>query len=235
MPKNSLRGRVIERWEKADCPQWNCEKTERVCLEEDRKLAEEGCNPARQFRKLVEMEDKVHIRQWVRGCRFPWLTPGEQKNDGKQHTLHAIDPIAGKIGRETMNQNGPLNESDPKGYDAEVRVRRKLEKELGKDLPARTLCVGHRSTGEEIRHEFDLVSEGRSLIGEVKSDMYTKKAHASTRLPRIVLACKYLELAEAEKKMLVLTNKKMYEVLKHDLDGLVSPDIEIIHVDLGKA
>ena len=124
------------------------------------------------------------------------------------------------------------------GLEAERIVRNRLEYKLQKKFYTkrrdRTLIVGHRSNGEEIKHEFDLVSEDKSIIGEVKSDKYTKKHHSNTRLFRMLGACKYLELVKAKKKLLVLTNKKMHEVIKHDLDGLINPDIKIIYFDTRK-
>lgn len=123
----------------------------------------------------------------------------------------------------------------PKGFVAERIVRDLLgdrfQKKFYTKRGDRTLIVGHRSNGEEIKHEFDLVSEDKSIIGEVKSDKYTKKAHSNTRLPRMLGACRYLELVKAKKKLLVLTNKEMHEIMKHDLDGLINSDIEIIYFD----
>jgi len=126
----------------------------------------------------------------------------------------------------------------PKGLVAERIVRNLLEDKFQKKFftkkKDRTLIVRHRSNGEEIKHEFDLVSEDKSIIGEVKSDKYTKKHHSNTRLPRMLGACRYLELIKAKEKLLVLTNKEMYEIIKHDLDGLISPDIKIIYIDTQK-
>ena len=130
-------------------------------------------------------------------------------------------------------------ESRPKGFDAERKVRKRLEEGFQKKLYTgrndRTLIVGHRSNGEAIKHEFDIVSEDKSIIGEVKSYKYTKKAHANTRFPRVLEACRYLEMIPAARKMLVLTNEETYKVMQHDLDGLISSDIKIIHIDVGKA
>ena len=161
-------------------------------------------SPAPQFRQAIQKNDKQYLKQWVRGCRFSWLkTP--------------------KI-------------STPKGFVAERMARDILEKKLNKKFYTRrtdrTLIVGKRSTGELIRHEFDLVSEDKSIVGEIKSDKYTKKAHGSTRFFRILGACKYLEMIKAEKKILVLTEKEMHKVIKHDLDGVINSNIEIIHINL---
>jgi hypothetical protein len=123
-----------------------------------------------------------------------------------------------------------------KGLEAERVVRNALETALQmkffKKRKERTLVVAVRSNGEEIKHEFDLVSQNRRIVGEVKSDKYTEKHHRNTRLFRILGACKYLELIKADRKLLALTNKEMHEKIKHDLDGLISKDIEIIYVNI---
>ncbi len=161
--------------------------------------------PAPRFRQAIQKNDKQYLRLWVQGCRFSWLkTP---------------------------------NNIVPKGFIAERMVRSILEKNLKKKFHTgrinRTLVIGQRSTGESIKHEFDLVSKDKNIIGEVKSDKYTKKAHANTRFFRILGACKYLEMIKAKKKMLILTEKEMYKVMKHDLDGVINSNIEIIHINLG--
>jgi hypothetical protein len=123
-----------------------------------------------------------------------------------------------------------------KGLAAEKVVREKLGKLIRRDFlkkrEERTLVVGRRSNGEEIKHEFDLVSDDKSIVGEVKSDKYTEKHHANTRLPRILGACRFLELIKAERKILVLTNKTMHQKIRSDLDGLIKSDIEIIHMNI---
>jgi hypothetical protein len=136
-------------------------------------------------------------------------------------------------------QNKLSQGSNLKGLEAEKKVRIILERKFRKKFYTRridrTLIIGHRSNGEAIKHEFDLVSENQSIIGEVKSDKYTKKAHHNTRFPRILAACKYLEMFPAEKKLLIFTNEKTYKVMQHDLDGLISSDLEIIYINIGKA
>ena len=50
----------------------------------------------------------------------------------------------------------------------------------------------------------------------------------------MLAACRYLELIKAKKKLFVLTNEEMHEIIKHDLDGLINPDIKIIYIDTQK-
>ncbi|MHC4070633.1 MAG: hypothetical protein ACYSUD_03225, partial [Planctomycetota bacterium] len=53
---------MIERWKEESCPQWDYETTEKVCLEEDQTLAEEGDNPAPGFRERVALVHESNIR-----------------------------------------------------------------------------------------------------------------------------------------------------------------------------
>ena len=73
--KNSLRGRVILRWEDEGKQKWDLEKTIKICIEEDDKLGKEKLNPASQFRKAIKADDRPYIQRWVLGCHFPWLNP----------------------------------------------------------------------------------------------------------------------------------------------------------------
>ncbi len=202
--QKSLRAEIIKRWEEKKCPQWNYNETIDIAVKSDKVLSDHGFSPAPKFRRAIKQNDEKYLKQWVQGCRFPWFKAPK--------------------------------EASPKGFVAERMVRSILEKKLNKIFYTRrtdrTLIVGQRSTGELISHEFDLVSEDKTIIGEVKSDKYTKKAHGSTRFFRILGACKYLEMIKAKKKILVLTEKEMYKVMKHSLDGVINPDIEIIHINL---
>ena len=120
------------------------------------------------------------------------------------------------------------------GLAAEKIAREKLEKRLGvkffRGRKEKTLIVGVRTNRKPIPHEFDLVSEDQRIVGEVKSAKHTEKHHLNTRLPRVLGDCRYLEKVKAERKLLVFTDKNTFDVMKRDLDGLISQDIEILHV-----
>jgi hypothetical protein len=115
----------------------------------------------------------------------------------------------------------------------EEKVRKILSKKYGKSLTKRKLIVAYRSDGKPVKHEFDIVSADEMIVGEVKSDKYTKKAYHNTRFPRLLTACFYLNKTEAKKKLLVLTNETLYDHFKKDMDGLIS-DIEIMNIPAGK-
>ena len=71
----SLRGRVIDEWKKSGQPTWDIEETIRVCKRIDEQFLREEVNPAPKFREARLKENRVYMRIWVSGCRFPWLNP----------------------------------------------------------------------------------------------------------------------------------------------------------------
>lgn len=70
---NSLRGHVVKEWVNSGRVNWNLQETISTCMRCDQELAEQGCNPAPAFRKAIQRKDKSYIKQWVLGCRYPWL------------------------------------------------------------------------------------------------------------------------------------------------------------------
>ena len=122
MPRYSLRGEVIKRWKEAGSPQWDYEKTEKTCLEVDNDFAEQGQNPAPSFREKVRIKDQSRIRQWVRGCCYPWLNPRKPKVHGKQHNTPVTYPIVKKIGDEILNHANSIMDISS-GDDADLRFR----------------------------------------------------------------------------------------------------------------
>ena len=97
MAKDSLRGRVIGRWEEEGRPQWDYHETKVKCLEENDRLRREGRNPAPCFREAIERKDEGYIKRWVMGCHFPWLPPREQKENKEQRTTAATGPESKRI------------------------------------------------------------------------------------------------------------------------------------------
>lgn len=69
----SLRGRVVDNWERTVSPDWDVDKTSSVCVEEDERLEAENQNPARRFREARLRGHEDYIKQWTQGCRFEWL------------------------------------------------------------------------------------------------------------------------------------------------------------------
>ncbi|MBW8038707.1 MAG: hypothetical protein FVQ85_01765 [Planctomycetes bacterium] len=73
--ENSLRGRVILRWEKAGKPDWSLEKTISICIEVERELKKVGLHRTPQFSRNIMENNKRYIRNWVQGCHFEWINP----------------------------------------------------------------------------------------------------------------------------------------------------------------
>jgi len=107
--------------------------------------------------------------------------------------------------------------------DAEVCVRRVLEKEFGKPLPKRRLVIGYLPDGTPNEHEFDLVSEDGSVVGEVKSG----KDMSDYRFAECCLVCLYLMSVNAERRIFVLTDRLMYDCFKRKISGLAIKDVEV--------
>ena len=116
----------------------------------------------------------------------------------------------------------------PKKSD-EQRVRERLEREFGKALPKKRISLGN------LKHEFDLCSSDREIIGEIKSgkDLTPNgKKIKSYRFAEICLDCLYLMSVECKKKIMVLTNKEMYDVFRWMIEGLSIENVEIRLVEL---
>lgn len=105
----------------------------------------------------------------------------------------------------------------------EAQVRESLSKEFGVKFRKRRLPL---KTGKVWR-EFDAVSDDSRIVAEIKSDKHTEKGYPTTRFPRAMLACRYLELVEADKKLMIFTDRRFYERFRQDSDGLLLDDIEV--------
>jgi len=121
--------------------------------------------------------------------------------------------------------------------DIEERARKVLGTKLGKTFHKRKLTIGCDSNGKDVKHEFDLVSEDKEIVGEVKSGKLgnesTKEAgYSSTRKFRLIGDIFYLERTKASHKLLILTDKDLFDKFRKDMDGLLTTDIEIIHLPI---
>ena len=113
-------------------------------------------------------------------------------------------------------------------FDQEQLVRNFLEKMFGASLKKRKLVVGYDSKKKPQIHEFDLVSDDMSIIGEVKSGRKSR-----SNFTRALADCIFLDRVEkAKKKILVLTNKEFYGYFKANSEGLIPSEIDIILVPL---
>ena len=118
-------------------------------------------------------------------------------------------------------------------YQKEQRVREMLAALFGVPFSKQRLPLAtRRADGSEILREFDAVSEDGKIMAEVKSDKHTDKAFVTTRFPRAMLACRYLELCSAEQKVVVFTDKEFYQHFRAAADGLLQGGVEVVWADL---
>ena len=105
----------------------------------------------------------------------------------------------------------------------EFSARRILSRMLGVSLEKRKLVVGHDSNNKPQIHEFDLVAEDLSVVGEVKSG---KPSY--TNYSRALADCLFLERVKAKKKVLVFVNKEFHTFFKAKAEGIISREIDVM-------
>jgi hypothetical protein len=114
-----------------------------------------------------------------------------------------------------------------KPCEIEELVRERLETMLGKKLRKGKLILRCNTKRQPQIHEFDLISEDMSVIGEVKSGK-----HSMTNYRSALVDCLYLSRTRVPRKLMVFTNKQLCEYFRRSSEGLVSRDIDVIFVDV---
>jgi len=110
-----------------------------------------------------------------------------------------------------------------KPYEIERLVRDKVGEIFGTRFKKVKLIIGNDSKKISQIHEFDLVSKSMGIIGEIKSG---KCSRANYKLA--LVDCMYLSKVEARTKLMIFTDKKLYEYFKDNSQGLISNDIQTI-------
>jgi hypothetical protein len=110
-------------------------------------------------------------------------------------------------------------------HEIEEFVRNKLAEIYGINFKRAKLVVGYAGKRPQI-HEFDLVSENVSMVGEVKSGRCSR---ANYNLA--LVDCVYLNKIKARTKLMVFTDRKLYEYFRQNSKGVVSKDIQTIFID----
>ncbi|MGA2115404.1 MAG: hypothetical protein ABSH56_11725 [Bryobacteraceae bacterium] len=117
----------------------------------------------------------------------------------------------------------------------EDRVRQRIGKQFGIQLTKRELAVGGRSDGTERRHEFDGVSPDSQFVIEVKTNELKatpgkpKGRYESAIKQALMLDLYMLSRANAKEKLLVLTDRPLFDLCARDMDGLLTPDTQIVY------
>lgn len=73
--RDSVRGRVVLRWEDSADREWGVRRRVGACIEADGELEREGLKPALEFRRVVKLNNQTYLIQWTWGCHFDWLNP----------------------------------------------------------------------------------------------------------------------------------------------------------------
>ncbi len=117
----------------------------------------------------------------------------------------------------------------------ERKVREMLQEEYHSLLPKKRLAIGTKSNGERRYHEFDGVSPDQKIIFEVKSNQVT--ATKAKPAGRYFSAIKWALLGDvyllsrisAQTRLLVLTDKTLFDICREDMDGLLPDNRQIIY------
>lgn len=132
----------MARWRASGKPRWSVAQTVDVAVEVDRSLEERGLNPAPRFREHRTSDDRLSMRAWVLGTRFPWL----QGRRGSEQAATGTNSNSGGTSnrRLTPTELGIANSlldlvrsriDEFAGDDARLRFayKRKIAKELQYD------------------------------------------------------------------------------------------------------
>ena len=116
----------------------------------------------------------------------------------------------------------------------EGRVRVLIGERYGVELVKRTLVVGTRADGSERHHEFDGVSADRQVVIEVKTNKLDTSVRPRGRYDSAIKQALTLDLymltrVNAKIKLLVLTDRPLFDLCIRDMDGLLSPDTQIVY------
>ena len=117
----------------------------------------------------------------------------------------------------------------------ERKVREILQEEYHAPLPKKRLSVGTKSNGEKRYHEFDGVSPDHKIVFEVKSNQVTStkakpKGRYFSAIKWALLGDVYLlSRIPAQTRLLVLTDKTLYDICREDMDGLLPENTQIIY------
>lgn len=115
------------------------------------------------------------------------------------------------------------------GAEVEDSVRSTLGRELGVEFGKKKLRL--KSGGE---FNFDAVSLDGSIVISIKSSRGTTRGGKppTGAIKAAIADLYYLSLVEAERRILVLTDKGFYDRLSHDLRQRIAPGLELKHVPL---
>jgi hypothetical protein len=99
--------------------------------------------------------------------------------------------------------------------------------------PAR-VALGRTSDGLTVYHEFDAVSEDRTVVAIIDNApwLYGEGERDAARVSMLYHELYLLSLTTAISKLLVLTDRSTYLGFGQESDGLISKDIKLVHIAL---
>ena len=109
--------------------------------------------------------------------------------------------------------------------EIEKLVRNRLAEMFGMNFRRGKLVIGFGSGKIPKIHEFDIVSENVDVVGEVKSGRCTR-----TNYNLALVDCVYLSKVEARTKLMIFTDKRLYDYFRQNSAGVISDDIQAIFV-----
>lgn len=112
-----------------------------------------------------------------------------------------------------------------KPHEIEELVRVKLGEMFGTKFRKGKLLVGHDSKKRPKIHEFDFISEDMNIIGEIKSGKCSRRNFSLA-----LVDCFFLSKVEAQTKLMVFTDKELYDYFKDNSEGLINNNIRPILV-----
>lgn len=107
----------------------------------------------------------------------------------------------------------------------EKLVRERLGEMFGTKFRKNKLITGYDSKKRPQLHEFDLISENIDIVGEIKSGKCTR-----TNYNLALVDCLYLSKVKAKTKLMIFTDKELYEYFRDNSEGVISKDIRAILV-----
>ena len=146
--------------------------------------------------------------------------------DISQCSLSSKNPLP-RLGKVPMADTTRLK------HNIEPYVRSWLARKFGKSFRSEFLTLSGVK-GRPARHEFDAVTEDRKIVCGIKTASWTTSGgkRGAGKIQGAYAELYFLSLVEAEQKYLVLTDHEFYEKLKHDSQGKLAPDVNLLWCEL---
>lgn len=115
----------------------------------------------------------------------------------------------------------------------EEKVRELVGTQLGVHLAKRRLVLGTRIDGTRVYHEFDAVSPDGEVVVEVKTNELKPTSSRprgrfdSAQKQALCLDVYLLSRVSAKTKMLVLTDRPLFDMFVKEMEGILPSDVSI--------